>query len=71
MPKRIWDVHFYAMEMEESISMWTLNFLPLILSTFINSPCHQMTLKIMGAEEKEESFSNKGTTCQKIMDALL
>ena len=59
MTKRIWDAHFYATEMEESIFTWTLNFLPLILFAFINSPCYQMTLGIMGVEEKKESFSGK------------
>ena len=49
----------YGIEMEESISTWTLDFIPLILHEFFNSSSHQMILKIIGAEEKEESFSYK------------
>ena len=55
---------FYGVEMEESISMWTLDFFPLILPAFFNSSSHQMILRIIDVEEKEDSFSFKEFECQ-------
>ena len=53
----------YGVEMEESISTLTLDFFPLILHVFFNSLSHQMILRIMGTEEKEESFSYREFEC--------
>ena len=53
--KNVLGCPIFGFKMEESISILTLNSFHLFSHVF-NSSCHQMTLGIMGAEEKGESF---------------
>ena len=62
MPKIFWDAPIFGIEMEESISTWTLNSFYLFPCVF-NSSCHQMILKIIGIEEEGESFFWKEFEC--------
>ena len=59
-----------AIELEESNSFKTLHS-SFILHMFINLPCHKMAFGIMGAKEKEESFSDKKFECHKVNESHL